>query len=404
LSPDPAGAAAHPALARCVGDADRFLAERWGRAPHLRLGAGDDGGFADLLATADISNLITSLPRTPEFRLVRDGKPLDAGRYTTSASVGGRQVTGAGDPARIYAEFHAGATIVLQSLHRTWLPLSRFCRRLELELSHPVQANAYVTPPGERGLGVHYDTHDVFVLQLAGRKRWTLYEPVFELPLPSQPWSSSSSAGEELLSVELAPGDCLYVPRGVPHAATSLAAMSAHVTLGVLATTWHDVATELIAAAAEEVAFRRPLPIGFAEGDELAAAMPELVSLLQAWLDKADTDAVARRVARRFWTGRRPVLDGQLDQLCLAADLSDGSTVRLRPDAICRLSVVEDQLVMLLGDRELRVPAELEPVVARLTGGASMPVGDLADAADAESRLVLVRRLVREGVLEVVAG
>ena len=401
MSPDPA---ATP-LARCVGDTDRFLADRWARAPHLRPGA-DPGRFADLLSPTDVATLISSLPRTPELRLVRDGKPLDPGRYTTSASVGGKQVPGAGDPARIYAEFDAGATIVLQSLQRTWLPVARFCRLLELELSHPVQANAYVTPPGERGLGVHYDTHDVFVLQLAGRKRWTLYEPVFELPLPSQPWAvSTSSAGDELLSVDLAPGECLYVPRGVPHEATSLGAMSAHLTLGVLAVTWHDVAQELVAGAADEVAFRRPLPVGFAgEGDELAAAMPDLVSLLHEWLDKADTDAVAHRIVRRFWTGRRPILDGQLDQLAAARSLSDQSEVRRQPHAICRPSVVDGDLVLLLGDRELRMPAALEPVVARLTAGPTVQVGDLADAADAESRLVLVRRLVREGVLEVLAG
>ena len=132
--------------------------------------------------------------------------------------------------------------------------------------------------------------------------------------------------------------------------------------------------------------------------------MPDLVSLLHEWLDKADTDAVAHRIVRRFWTGRRPILDGQLDQLAAARSLSDQSEVRRQPHAICRPSVVDRDLVLLLGDRELRMPAALEPVVARLTAGPTVQVGDLADAADAESRLVLVRRLVREGVLEVLAG
>ena len=309
---------------------------------------------------------------------------------------------GAGDPARIYAEFDAGATIVLQSLQRTWLPVARFCRRLELELSHPVQANAYITPPGERGLGVHYDTHDVFVLQLAGRKRWTLYEPVFELPLPSQPWSAStSSAGDELLDVELAPGDCLYVPRGVPHEATSLDGMSAHLTLGVLAVTWHDVAQELVAAAADEVAFRRSLPVGFAGGRRAARgdAGPRLPAARVAGQGRHRRRRRAHRPAlldRPPAHSRRPARPAGG-----ARSLSDRSTVCRQPSAICRLSVVDDELVVLLGDRELRMPAGLGPLVARLTAGAPMQVGDLADAADGESRLVLVRRLVREGVLEV---
>ena len=77
------------------------------------------------------------------------------------------------DPGRVYDAFWHGATIVLQGLQRYWEPLVRFSRELELELSHPVQVNAYVSPPGARGLGVHYDTHDVFVLQTGARNAGT---------------------------------------------------------------------------------------------------------------------------------------------------------------------------------------------------------------------------------------
>jgi ribosomal protein L16 Arg81 hydroxylase len=81
------------------------------------------------------------------------------------------------DPGLVYEHFYAGATIVLQSLHRFWPPLARLSRDLELALTHPVQVNAYVTPPASRGLGVHHDTHDVFVLQVHGRKHWDVHAP-----------------------------------------------------------------------------------------------------------------------------------------------------------------------------------------------------------------------------------
>ena len=54
------------------------------------------------------------------------------------------------------------------------------------DLGHPVQANAYATPAGAQGFAVHHDTHDVFVLQVAGEKRWLVYEPALELPLKDQ--------------------------------------------------------------------------------------------------------------------------------------------------------------------------------------------------------------------------
>jgi lysine-specific demethylase/histidyl-hydroxylase NO66 len=49
------------------------------------------------------------------------------------------------------------------------------------------------------------------------------------------------------------------------------------------------------------------------------------------------------------------------------------------------------------------VPAAVEPAVRRLLDGAAHRVGDLADMLDPPSRIVLVRRLVREGALRTVS-
>ena len=266
-----------------------------------------------------------------------------------------------------------------------------------------MQANAYVTPRGERGLGVHYDTHDVFVLQVAGHKRWTLYEPVFELPLPSQPWSAADgAAGDEQLSVDLSPGDCLYVPRGVPHLAQSLEGVSAHLTLGVLTVTWHDVVRDVVAGTADELDFRRPLPAGFASDDHLTDGVAALVENLQAYLAKVDPSEVAARVGRRFWTGRPPIFAGHLEQLARLDTLSEASLVRRRPGSVCHLSVDGDDLVVLLGDRELRLPVAAEPALMRLAAASEpMEVSGLTADADEASRRVLVHRLVREGLLEI---
>ncbi len=65
----------------------------------------------------------------------------------------------------------------------------------------------------------------------------------------------------------------------------------------------------------------------------------------------------------------------------------------LRPDG--------DRLRVLLGDHELRVPARLEPALEGIRVRKTLRPRDLADLLDAESRRVLCRRLVREGLLEV---
>ena len=393
------------ALNRAIGDVAGFLDRSWTRAP-FHCARADPSGFADLFSVDDVDRFISSSsPRLPAFRLVRNGKPLEVSRYTRSAKVGGQSVAGIGDPGRIFDEFRAGATIVFQGLQRTCPPLTRFCRDLELELSHSVQANAYITPAGARGLAVHYDTHDVFVLQLAGTKAWTIHAPVLVDPLQSQPWKGTAAdAGPVLLSVELEAGDCLYVPRGFLHSATAQDALSAHLTIGVVTTTWHDVLADLVAGTAEEPELRRALPPGYA-GDPaaLSAGVEEAVARLRKWLDGVDAEAVAAATARRFFAGRPPILAGQLHQIGMVGRLSDESVLSRRQGSVCHLLVGSDRLTVVLGGgRELEMPVALEPVIARIREAGQFRLCDLGDLLDGPSRLVLGRRLVVEGLLEIV--
>jgi lysine-specific demethylase/histidyl-hydroxylase NO66 len=380
------------ALRRCVGNVTEFLEHHWSRAPLHRAGA-DGGGFADLLGIADVDDLVSSSSlRIPAFRLVKDGRPLDPAAYTKPGRVGGRPLRDLGDPGRIYAHFHAGATIVLQSLHRNWLPVTRFCRELELELTHPVQANAYVTPRTARGLGVHADGHDVFVLQFSGRKHWEVFAP-----------ADHGGTGARLLDVELTPGDALYVPRGFPHAARTADTASAHLTVGVLSYRWGEVLRDAVTGVLD--ALEEPLPARFADDPRaLAPLVAEQLAEVRRRLDKLDPAWIAAAAGRRFWASRPAILTGQLEQLLSLDRLDDRSLLRRRPGAVCQVTVEGERLVALLGDRELAMPARLGPPLRRILDGGPFAIGDLADHLDEAGRLVLVRRLVREGLLELVVA
>jgi hypothetical protein len=392
------------ALARCVGEVDTFLSRHWSRRPLLRAGA-DPAAFADLFSLDDVdAHVSSSLLRLPAFRLVRDGTPLDTARYTRTTRVGGQPVAGVADPGRVWKEFADGASIVLQALHKSWAPLTRFCRSLELELTHPVQANAYVTPPVSRGLAVHHDTHDVLVLHLAGAKQWSVYEPAVPLPLPSQRWKASYRPGPLVLEAELGPGDCLYIPRGFPHAAAAGTGVAAHLTIGILTWTWRDVVAAVLARLEGDVRFRQGLRPGFAADADFSCEVDELLVRLREWVTALDPGPVAAEMARRFWARRPPILAGQLAQLEAAERLGDGSVVRRRAGAVCHLEVRDRWLRVTLGDRVLRLPAPLEPAVRTLASGQPVSVGALAGTLDDKSRLVLARRLVREGLLEVVVA
>jgi bifunctional lysine-specific demethylase and histidyl-hydroxylase NO66 len=385
---DPQDDAAGDALARCVGDPGRFVAEHWARAPLYRPAA-DATAFADLFSLADVDRILSSTtPRFPAFRLVKEGRQLDPRSYTRPGRVGGRPVDDLADPGCVYELFGGGATIVLQSLHRFWPPLVRLSRDLELALTHPVQVNAYVTPPASRGLGVHHDEHDVFVLQVHGRKRWDVYDP-------------AGGPEDRLIVAELAPGDCLYLPQRFPHAAWTAATASVHLTVGVVPVTWAEVVRRAVGPAVEDALSGEPLPAGFAaDPDALVAGVAEQLGEVRRRLEKLDPAAIAVAAADRFWSGRPPILSGQLQHLLALEEIGDDTVVRRRPGAVCRLRRRGDRLEVLLGDRALRMPARLAPAMRSILASDRLAVGDLAGHLDPSSRLVLVRRLVREGLLE----
>jgi hypothetical protein len=377
------------ALARCVepvGVAE-FLAEHWEQQP-LAVPRSEEGRFDDLLSVADVERLVCSGGlRYPAFRLVREGGQIGLGEYTTDLPWRPDPFTGTADPDRVAAAFAAGATIVLQGLHLNWAPLARFCRALEAELGHPAQANSYYTPRRSQGFAVHHDTHDVFVLQVAGEKHWRVYEPLLELPLKRQRYSAAlGEHGPPVLELTLRPGDTLYLPRGWLHDALTSETDSLHVTVGVNLHTWVDALRAALDECEDDVEFRRSVPDdGSMEAD-----------LLERLAERLDPDDVSRRARARFVGSRRPVLDGQLEELRTLDALDAETPVERRPTVIADL----DGTTLSFEGKHISVPEhareELEAVVA--AGGPFIAAG-LPGRLDEESRLVLVRRLIREGFL-----
>ena len=59
-------------------------------------------------------------------------------------------------------------------VHRFVPAIAKLKSALEQMFSFPININMYLTPGTGKALGKHYDTHDVIVLQIAGKKKWKL--------------------------------------------------------------------------------------------------------------------------------------------------------------------------------------------------------------------------------------
>ncbi|MFP5253131.1 MAG: cupin domain-containing protein [Actinomycetes bacterium] len=381
------GPSATGALDLLSGDAQSFKEKVW--ASHVHLHHADPDALVALLSLDDVDHLLTEVAlRAPALRLAKDGSVLPESRFTRPATMAGRPVTGLVDGRKVLAELDAGATVVLQGLHRYWPPLTELVRRLELELGHPCQANAYLTPPGAQGFARHADTHDVFVFQTHGRKQWEVVEGV----------------GPELSvrDVVLEPGVSMYLPTGTPHSARGQDVMSLHVTLGINRLTWRDLLTRLSRQVLAAGEYDAPLPAGYLTDPEaLETALRERLSGFADGLTALDPAEVVEQRVAAFLTERTPAMRGGLNDLVALGSLADGTQLVRRRTATCVLRPDGDRLRMLLGDRELRMPARLTEAMEFVRDHDRFRVGDLTPWLDEASRLVVTRRLVREGLLRI---
>ncbi|MCQ1579065.1 cupin domain-containing protein [Streptomyces parvus] len=383
---------------------EEFARDVWGRTPSLTRGA---SGFADVFSPSAVDELISRRGlRTPFLRVAKDGATLPSSSFTAPAGVGATVADQLDDTA-LWRAFADGATLILQALHRTWEPVADLVSGLSAELGHPVQANAYVTPPQNRGFDAHYDVHDVFVLQIEGAKRWVIHEPVLPDPLRDQPWTDHRAAvadraahGTPHLDTMLRPGDVLYLPRGWLHSAQAQGQVSIHLTLGVHAWTRYALAEQLtraaLAALGDDPAMRRSLPLaeratngrnepGGSNGADGTGGVLDLVrERLLAAVAEADPAPLFHRARR---SQARPAPLGPVAQLAALNGLTTTSPVRLRKALEPRLEGT--RLHTRVG--HLDFPASDLVPVARLLDGRVRTAGDLG--------LALAGRLLRAGVL-----
>jgi ribosomal protein L16 Arg81 hydroxylase len=397
------GAEDRPALRRLTGlSGEQFAREHWGERPLLTR---SPGGFADLFSADAVDELIARRAlRTPFVRMAKEGTVLDPSLFTSSGGTGA-EVGDQLDSAKVLAQFADGATLVLQGLHRTWGPIGDLTRALVADLGHPAQVNAYITPASSRGFDPHYDTHDVFVLQIAGTKRWSIHEPVHRHPLADQPWTqhreavAAAAQGAPHIDEVFEPGDVLYLPRGWLHSAVAQGGTSIHLTIGLRATTRHDLLRTLLERAGEDPALRASLALGvdYSDPASLAEDLAATLTAAHALLDRTPVQEVAGAMHRAHAEATRPEPVRPLATIEAMAHLDADTLLVWRAALAERIEEDEHEIRIHLRTATVTLPAEAAPAVRALRA-APQGAGALP-GLDAESSLVVSRRLLREGIV-----
>ncbi|WAT19029.1 hypothetical protein OZN62_05540 [Aurantiacibacter sp. MUD11] len=281
--------------------------------------------IGELLSIDRIDEIIadSELPPT-SISMAKSGQSIDPAEFTFA--------NGVVDRGAVLDGFRDGATIILPQLHFADGKLYEFCLSLERAFGARTQTNIYMTPPGEHGFGVHYDDHDVFVLQVAGAKDWEIYGDRESLPYRGEGFRKDrDDVGQLKDQFVLEPGQCLYVPRGTAHRAlTHGDEPSLHITVGILVQTWADFMLEAVAEASlriPELRHSLPRDLFFDEGNR-AAHKAEFERLAQAIADKASFDATLAVFSGNFVRQQGSRVRGGLNALCSPIGPDDRFSVR----------------------------------------------------------------------------
>lgn len=176
----------------------------------------------------------------------------------------------------VYDYLQKGATIVANSIFEE-PAFNDYAKDIAFFTGRQTITSAYIAFGEKNSYREHWDSRDVFAVQLIGRKSWTIYAPTFDFPLymhqskyleekykcPTEP------AMEEILTE----GDVLYIPRGWWHNVVPLGEPTVHLAVGTFPPYAVDYAKWIFRQLPEIVEARRALDCSKEEAHTTIDAM-----------------------------------------------------------------------------------------------------------------------------------
>ena len=350
--------------------------------------------FDSLISLKKLDHLLATSELPPaSIDMARSKPPISRSNFTFKS--------GNIDRGAVVRHYQDGATIIFPQLNLAVEELANFCRTLEFELSCKVQTNVYLTPQNSQGFKTHYDDHDVFILQVHGKKNWNLYQQAVEKPFRGEPFNSSEHAAGKLdLNFTMEPGDCLYIPRGYTHDATNVGDQpSLHITVGLLVKKWADLMLEVLSEVAlNNSEFRESLPVGFAKKDfDNTDARTDFRKLVETFANEADFDNVFNMFKQEYYRTRKPNLKGALMQSSVG--IETGTSYRLRENFQFAIKSEGEQTVVSCAGGDLKFSVSAEAGLRFILEGNSFDTDHFSDLPNDEGKEI-IDKLIAFGVIE----
>ncbi|TCJ34092.1 cupin, partial [Parafrankia sp. BMG5.11] len=321
----------------------------------------------------------------PQLRCFQNGAELHPSDYLRSQPNRRRQNIRVVDPGALARLLDSGATLVLDALD-TFDPTMEVATRALQWWSHElVQVNAYLTTRSSSGFPIHWDDHDVIVVQLAGEKTWDVRSYSRRVPMYRDAGPNSVVSEETVWQGTMGPGDVMHIPRGYWHQAArdgNQDPLSLHLTFGFVKRTGVDWFSWLADRARETELFRQDLTRSGSpeeresERQRLEAAVIDLVrgSPPESYLRSRERSQPPARQAPCFPPGELPT-----SVVCVtefAPEIERG----------------DEMVTVYAGGKQTTVKSKAEAELSVLLSGCPVDVLTLHDESGLDIRLFPVRR------------
>lgn len=389
--------AAHELLARMVDPLplDRFLDDIIGKRPIVleavrcaskRDLLGDDPEAAILNAYAELAPKITSHALAPTG-------PVPAATAVADAAAFRGKI----------AEFHERHyTVRIPGIRNCAPQMSALIRALEVVFHVPVDVEAFWSR-ADGAAPIHFDDYDLIAVQLKGRKRWIISNEPSDLSTAWKTIPNRPMTIENRMTVEVGPGDLIYLPRGTLHTVEGIAD-SLHASIGFVPLTLRDAViacldhlSEFTLPLRQTVAPRLGQQVATSDFGQLPERVRQAVGFLarNCQVDGFVANALHRRSSRMVGKFDKLAADGQRTPLTLDTRL------RQHPLAASHLSGNDSKIDFAYpgGHHYIHRGAEQSlQFIARTRQFAIREIpGDIGD----DVRIALVAQLVECGFLQI---
>lgn len=326
----------------------------------------------------------------PDVQLTQSGRKLMAQDYTDDS----RKLV-ASDVKKHHSQ---GATVVWSRAHDWFLNVRALCREVQSALHLPCLANVYLSPPSQQGFNAHYDSHDVFIVQVSGRKTFRFYEDGVTLPYSYERFDSDAhQAGALTEEIELSAGDTLYIPRGMMHdAVSSHDETSLHITLGVYTTSYKDLLQKSVELLSKtETGLRHSIESLLSK--KASAEVPLNYAFTAEQLNAVSHDAFSQLLDQLALDAIPAHLPGS-PQPEVGIQLTDETRLQVEYRNIMNWLVDQDHFKLRLFSKILEYHGDMAVALEWIVSATKFKCADVPMASE-EQRIALCDQLLREDVL-----